>query len=309
MRTDGESDIVPPLFMKSHLTLSTLLAGAALSLMAASSALAGQVVEATTDYTRYGLFDALDHRSVYGKGLFPEPFTVDESDLESEIRFDWSRVALGSSHTDMFKIELEKSIGVATFEIEVPYIRAVAPGDRVDGVDNIDLGVRLPLYQYVTQDQNFDFTVGVGFEWGIAPDNNISRNGELVPKVFFDTMLFKHFSIQAITGVSFITGPGEAGGEESFEYGAIIGYNIEHKVLPIPGVQRIVPMFEISGEVGLNHDVAGQQNISGFVGARLNLNAIGPIQPRFGAGYLFPINDTAREDFHSGVYSSFVFEF
>lgn len=296
--------------MKSHHSLSSLFAGAALSLLAASAALAG-VQETTTESanTRYGLFDALDHRSVYGKGLFPEPFTVDETDLESEIRFDWSRVALGSSHTDMFKIELEKSIGVATFEIEVPYIRAVAPGERVDGVDNIDLGVRLPVFQYVTQDQNFDFTVGVGFEWGIAPEDAISRNGELVPKIFFDTMLFKHFSVQAIAGVSFITGPGEEGGEQSFEYGAIIGYNIEHKVLPIPGVESIVPMFEISGEVGLNHDIAGEQNVSGFVGARLNLNAIGPIQPRFGAGYLFPINDIAREDFHSGVYTSFVFEF
>jgi hypothetical protein len=296
--------------MKSHVTLSTLFAGAALSLLAASSALAGPVVEATeSTSTRYGLFDALDHRSAYGKGLFPEPFTVDESDLESEIRFDWSRVALGSSHTDMFKVEIEKSIGVATFELEVPYIRAVAPGARVDGIDNIDLGVRLPLYQYVTQDRNFDFTLGVGFEWGIAPDDNISRNGELVPKVFFDTLFFQRFSVQAIAGVSFITGPGDDGGEQSFEYGAIFGYNIEHKVLPIPGVQQVVPMFEISGEVGLNHGISGVQSVTGLAGVRLNLNAIGPVQPRFGVGYLFPINDIAREDFHSGVYSSFVFEF
>ncbi|MBV8351584.1 MAG: hypothetical protein JOZ21_04850, partial [Verrucomicrobia bacterium] len=39
---------------------------------------------------RYGLFDWLDHRSAYGEGVFPEPFLVDDSDLETnELRFDW----------------------------------------------------------------------------------------------------------------------------------------------------------------------------------------------------------------------------
>ena len=32
--------------------------------------------------SRYGLFDGLDHRSIYGQGYFPEPFMVDDSDLE-----------------------------------------------------------------------------------------------------------------------------------------------------------------------------------------------------------------------------------
>src|SRR5271168_4521299 len=40
--------------------------------------------------TRYGIFDALDKRSVYGQGYFPEPFLVDDSDGESdEGRLDW----------------------------------------------------------------------------------------------------------------------------------------------------------------------------------------------------------------------------
>jgi hypothetical protein len=37
----------------------------------------------TSAGTRYGLFDLLDHRSVYGQGVFPEPFLVDDSDLET----------------------------------------------------------------------------------------------------------------------------------------------------------------------------------------------------------------------------------
>src|ERR1700677_2431634 len=40
--------------------------------------------------TRYGIWDALDKRSVYGQGVFPEPFLVDDSDGEvNEGRLDW----------------------------------------------------------------------------------------------------------------------------------------------------------------------------------------------------------------------------
>lgn len=37
----------------------------------------------TAPSTRYGTFDLFDHRSAYGQGVFPEPFLVDESDLET----------------------------------------------------------------------------------------------------------------------------------------------------------------------------------------------------------------------------------
>jgi hypothetical protein len=44
----------------------------------------------TASGTRYGLLDLLDHRSAYGQGAFPEPFLVDDSDLETgEARLDW----------------------------------------------------------------------------------------------------------------------------------------------------------------------------------------------------------------------------
>jgi hypothetical protein len=45
-----------------------------------------------SENTRYGLFGLLDHRSSYGQGVFPEPFLVDDSDLEvNEARLDWLR--------------------------------------------------------------------------------------------------------------------------------------------------------------------------------------------------------------------------
>ena len=292
--------------------LAPLFAGI-LSLANIAASQAGDVSKSTTTVetsTRYGWFDVLDHRSAYGTGAFPEPFLNDDSDLETgEFRFDWSRTALHSLHTDEFKWEIEKNWGPVTFEVEVPYIRDVAPGDRVDGLDNIDLGARVPVFQYVSKDGNFDTTFGVGFEWGIAPDNDISRNGELVPKIFNDSLFFKRFSLQTIVGVSFVTGPGEEGGSQALEYGFTFGVTIQHKELPIPGVQQIIPVFELSGEHALNKEDAGTNSLTGLVGVRINTVAIGRIQPRLGVGYIFPINDVSREDFHSGVFSSFVFEF
>jgi hypothetical protein len=41
----------------------------------------------------------------------------------------------------------------------------------------------------------------------------------------------------------------------------------------------------------------------------VNLKAIGRIQPRLGFGYFFPMNQGARQDVHSGIITSLVFEF
>src|SRR5690349_15829309 len=70
---------------------------------------------ATTPDSRYGLFGWLDHRSEYGQGVFPEPFLVDDSDLEpGEARLDWLHTGAGSRHSDEVKAEVEKGFGVLT---------------------------------------------------------------------------------------------------------------------------------------------------------------------------------------------------
>jgi hypothetical protein len=57
-----------------------------------------------SENTRYGLFGLLDHRSSYGQGVFPEPFLVDDSDLEvNEARLDWLRSGVANSHTDFIR--------------------------------------------------------------------------------------------------------------------------------------------------------------------------------------------------------------
>ncbi|HZQ48084.1 MAG TPA: hypothetical protein VFC07_13790, partial [Verrucomicrobiae bacterium] len=82
----------------------------------------GQTLSLTTETTssiaasanqRYGLFNSLDRRSAYGVGVFPEPFLVDDSDLEpNEFRLDWLHTKATNQHADSAKAEVEKGFGL-----------------------------------------------------------------------------------------------------------------------------------------------------------------------------------------------------
>jgi hypothetical protein len=255
--------------------------------------------------TRYGLFNGLDHRSSYGLGVFPEPFLVDDSDLEvNEARVDWfySRAA-GHQQNNVITGELEKGFGNLTLEIEVPYEIDKIAGRTIHGWDNIDLGARYPLFEAVSKSGNADTTFGVAIEVGIPTTTVFSKNTEFVPKVFNDTR-FGNFTIQSIIGYSMLYGPGDDGGLNTFEYGFTLGYAIQK---PLPGVDQFIPIFELSGEKELNHDVSN--SIIANAGFRVNLKAIGRIQPRLGIGYVFPLNRAGEDNVQSGVYTSLVFEF
>jgi hypothetical protein len=260
--------------------------------------------------TRYGLFNGLDHRSWYSEGDFPEPFLVDDSGLEiNEARLDWLHTNAGSQHNDTVTAEVEKGFGNLTLEIEVPYERDVSSDGTTQGMGNIDLGARYPFYQYVSRTGYFDMTFGGAIEAGIPASSAISVNPEFVPKIFNDTKIGDHFTMQSIFGYSTLTGGGADGGLQTFEYGFTFGYFIDHKQLPLPGVQRFIPMFELVGETPLNKDQSGQNSLLGNACFRLNLNPIKGMQPRLGMGYIFPLNNNARTDVHGGIVISLVFEY
>jgi hypothetical protein len=260
--------------------------------------------------TRYGLFNGLDHRSWYSQGDFPEPFLVDDSGLEiNEARLDWLHTAAGSQHNDTVTAEVEKGFGNLTLEIEVPYERDWNAGAVSQGIGNIDLGARYPFYQYVSASDYFDTTFGGAIEVGIPASSAISVNPEFVPKVFNDTKIGDHFTAQSIFGWSTLTGGGAVGGLQTFESGFTFGYAIQHHELPLPRVQQFIPMFELVGNTPLNHDNSGQTSLTGNACFRLNLKAIGRVQPRLGFGYIFPLNNAARADLHCGVVTSLVFEY
>jgi hypothetical protein len=258
---------------------------------------------------RYGLFDGLDHRSQYGVGVFPEPFIVDDSDLEvNEFRLDWQHTRLDDTHSDLTTVEVEKGFGELTVELEVHYERDVEGTDVTKGFDNVDLGARYPLYQYVSQNGFFDTTFGIGFEMGIPTESALGKNAESVPKVFNDLIL-GNFTLQSIVGWSHLFGPGDDGGLDTFEYGFVAGFTIQHDNLPIPGVMQLIPVFEMSAETALNNGESGHNSMIGNLAVRVNLKSIWHIQPRLGVGYIFPINDGARQEVRNGVFTSLVFEY
>src|SRR5208283_162541 len=159
--------------------------------------------------TRYGLFDWLDSRSEYGQDAFPEPFLVDDSDLEvNEARLDWLHTRAGTTTSDVARAEVEKGFGLVTLELEVPYERDTTAGATTEGLDNIDLGARCPFYQFVSPNGLVDSTFGVAIEVGIPTGSPVSKNTELVPKLFNDLKV-DNFTLQSIIGHSTLFGPGD----------------------------------------------------------------------------------------------------
>jgi hypothetical protein len=260
---------------------------------------------------RYGLFNGLDRRSSYGQGVFPEPFLVDDSDLEvNEARLDWLHTEANALQSDTVTAEVEKGFGNLTLEIEVPYERDAAAGENTEqGIGNIDLGARYPLYEFVAANGFFDTTFGTAVEVGVPVNSAVSKNTEFVPKVFNDLRVGAHFTLQSIFGYSTLFGGGDDGGLQTFESGFVFGYTIQHKELPLPGVQQLIPMFELVGETEMNHGDSGQTSLIGNACFRVNLKTIGSVQPRLGLGFVFPINNNARDDVHWGIVTSLVFEY
>jgi hypothetical protein len=171
---------------------------------------------------------------------------------------------------------------------------------------NVNLGARYPIYQYVSP--VIDTTYGVAAEVGVPTHSTISKNTEVVPKVFNDTKV-GNFTLQSVLGYSMLYGGGDQRGIQTFEYGFVFGYTIEHKVLPIPNLRQLIPVFELQGATQVNKDDPNRTSLIGNLGFRANTKAIGGIQPRIGLGYIFPIDAGARQDLHWGVYTSLVFEY
>jgi len=275
----------------------------------AAASLKSSAAPAPASNTRYGLFDWLDHRSDYGQGVFPEPFLVDDSDLEeNEARLDWLRTANGSDHSDTVKAEVEKGFGLLTLEIEVPYVRESSEDGASQGFDNVDLGARYPIFQYVSAKGFVDSTIGAGVEAGFPVDSRISRSYEFVPKIFNDLKLGEHVTLQSIIGYSALFG-GDDDGLQTFEYGFDLGYTILYRQLPLPGVLEVIPVFEVAGETQLNKDDPGHNSVLGNLAMRVNFKTIGWVQPRLGVGFVFPLDAGAHADVHCGVVTSLVFEY
>jgi hypothetical protein len=237
---------------------------------------------------------------------------VDDSDLErNEARFDWLHTSgPGSGNTtDVLHSEVEKGFGLLTVEVELPYVQNISNGQVTKGLDNMDLGARYPLYEYVSRNGLINTTFGAALEVGIPFFNQISVNTEVVPKVFNDLMIGQHFTVQSILGWSSLLGRGPDGGLQNGEYGFVFGYTLQHRDLPIPGVEQFIPMMELNGAKTLTKEDAGSDALTADVGFRVNTKPIWGVQPRLGAAFVFPLDSGGREQQTSGFILSAVFEY
>jgi hypothetical protein len=289
--------------------------------VSASVELASKVPDVAPVFdSRYGPLGVFDSRSVYGKGVFPEPFLVDDSDLEvNEIRLDWFHQESKGRVGNTFTTEFEKGFGLLTADVEGHYSsntsrefdRTVgrSMSTRMQGFENVGVGVRNPVYQYVSQDEFFDTTFGVGIEVGFPTNSPVSKNTEFVPKIFNDTRIGDHFTFQTVIGYSYLLGSKPDGGSKSLEYGCVFGWAIQHSELPLPGIEQLIPVLELRGSTLTNTADAGSNSLRGNAAFRLNLKAIGRVQPRLGIGYVFPIDKGGRAELRSGIYTSLLFDF
>src|ERR1035437_8863732 len=233
--------------------------------IATPSLITGPSVTAPAD-THYGLFGWLDHRSGYGQGAFPEPFRVDDSDLEiNELRLDWTHIQAHNERSDVMRAEVEKGFGLLTLELEVPYEidTATNPNHTTDGFDSINLGARYPIYQFVSDSKVVDSTFAAAIEVGIPTRSSLSHDTEVVPKVFNDLRLGDPFTLQSILGCSMLFGNEADGGLATFEYGFVFVYTIPHEQLPLPKVLQFIPVFELTGETELNKQDPGHNSLVG----------------------------------------------
>lgn len=268
--------------------------------------------------SRYGPFALFDSRSTYGQFWFVEPLRAPEMDVDRELRLDYFHGENHGVQSDTLNAEVEYNINLLTVELEVPYewetansfdaTRGRTVRERSQGVGSIEMAARHPFFQYVSDDHFFDYTAVGAFEVAIPSNSPISKDAEFVPQIFQLLRVGDHLSVETGTGVSFLAGPRE-GGTNTFEYNLVLGYNIEHKELPLPGILRTIPIFELNGERVLSGPVNGANQLFGTAGFRVNLQAMGPAQPRLGFGYVFPIDQGARDEFRWGIVTSLVFEF
>lgn len=265
----------------------------------------------TASDSRFGLFDALDHRSAYYGEFFPQPLLVEDTGLEQdgELEFSSLHTQANDQKTDLVSAGFQKSFGLLTFEVEFPYEWASDSDDSMQGMDSIEVSAHYPLYQFVSANGFFDTTLGVEIESDIPVNSAVSKNTELDPKVYNDLKLGEHFSLQSVLGYDTLFGGGDEGGLQTFEYGFAFGYALLNSQASLPGVQQFTPLFELDGETGLNKEESGQNSLLGSIGFRLDLKTIGDVQPSIGLGYVFPIDNGASTEVHWGIASSLTLEF
>jgi hypothetical protein len=265
--------------------------------------------ESTQPAGRY-FFGLLDSRSSFGKDFFPDPFLGPDFDAETQLEIDYLHAEKANIQADEVDAGFQWNVaGQLTVSADFGWDRESA-GDAGDpsGFENVDLGVYHPLFQYVSNDDFFDYTAVGRLDAGIPTRTAVSgKDLQLSPYLGQLLRIGRHFSVQAWTGAQFTLAPGPSN-DDAFAYGTLLGWRVGHNELPLPLIDSVTPLLELDGSRPF---VAadGQDALSGIAGANFNFKSIGEAQPALNIGWQFPIDQGARSQFRWGVIAEFFLQF
>ncbi len=254
-------------------------------------------------YSRY-FFGLLDHRSKLAKGFFPGTFLAVNVAAQREIALTWYHFERGNEQLDLFYNEFKWGLDQWTIEFQSPYQHehvsypGAAPDEptsrNFDGLANFAIVMRSPIYQYVSKNGNFDYSLVPGLEIDPPSGSAVSTGTTLSPRLMQAIALSDHFSVMTSVGLSFLTGSHQ-GGQKNLTWDTVLGYNIYHKDLPLPGIADITPVFEIVGSDPVSGVDVGRQSITTLFGVEINPEPQwGYLTPYIGVGAGPAITSTAR---------------
>ena len=262
------------------------------------------------------LFGTLNYRSEYLRRLFSEPFRVEDTAIDNELRFDWEHDQAKGSVGNTESAEIQKSFNIFTFEIQANYSATTggiaadsddtAAAGRSAGFGNVELAARLPLYQYLSKTASIDNSVGFNLETAIPTNTYVSKNAGISPGLFDDLAIGEHFSVQSLFAFTHTFGDTQTG-RASFQYELAFGYAIEDEDFKIPLID-VTPDPQ-RGTRRQHGSTAGHNALTGTASRRAEFKTVGIVQPSFGVGYIFPIDGGGRDELGWGIITSATFEF
>jgi len=183
-------------------------------------------------------------------------------------------------------------------------------GDDVEkenacGLENVDLAIYHPLFQYVSKDGLFDYTAVARLDAGIPTRTPVSGTDlQLTPYLGQLVRIGQHVSAEAWTGAQFTIAPDQT---NQFVYGASLGYKLFHDQLPLLLTTQVIPILELDGQTPFSGN--GENTLFGVAGVDFQLQSLGQLDPHVEIGYEFPIDQGARDQLHWGVLARVVLDF
>jgi len=276
---------------------------------------ADQDDDETRPQGRY-FFNLLDGRSSLGKDFFPDPFVGPQFDVETQLELDYSHAEKRNVQSDQVDGEFQWNVlGELTVSAALGWehqaVSSDTPGGAVDdpsGFGDVDLAISHPLFQFVSQDEFWDYTAVGRLDVGIPTRTAISGTDvQLTPYLGQLLRVGQHLSIQGWAGAQLALQP-NADDADALVYGALLGWRIRHEELPAPLTESITPMLEVDGFRPFTA-AGGQDALSAVVGANIEFESIVRAQPALSIGWQFPIDQGARDQFRWGIVVQFFLSF